>query len=108
MRQWSQRSVVVLALVVAVAGWLIGQRGQTVRGAGDATQPAGHDYTVVSSDGANLVVTDNHAHTVFFYSLDDDDEFGGHLKLRGKIDLAQVGKPELVPEMPPPPKKQPR
>ncbi len=61
---------------------------------------------MVSSDGANLVVTDNRAHTVFYYSLDDDDEFGGRLKLRGKIDLAQVGKPELVTEMPPP-KKQP-
>jgi hypothetical protein len=102
MKTWSMAG---LLLAFAIGGWLLGNRTPPALAA-DNAQAGFPDQTVVSSDGTNLVVTDNRAHKVYYYSLDDDEEFGAHMKLRGKIDLAQIGKPELVTELPPP-KKQP-
>jgi hypothetical protein len=49
-------------------------------------------YTVVETQGHNLLVTDNTTNTLYYYTTDKDKEIGSDLKLRGSIDLTQVGK----------------
>jgi hypothetical protein len=66
---------------------------------------AGHDakvasdthYTVVETEGHNLVVTDNASNTLYFYTVDKGKAPGSELKLRAKVDLNQVGKPTIMP-----------
>lgn len=55
-------------------------------------------YTVIESEGVNLVVVDNTRNTLYFYTCDRDKEAGADLKLRGSIDLNQVGQPVVRPK----------
>jgi hypothetical protein len=52
----------------------------------------GARYSVMDTEGHNLIVTDNQTNTVYFYTVDKGQEAGADLKLRGSIDLNQVGK----------------
>ena len=54
-------------------------------------------YTVIATEGHNLIVTDNSSNTLYFYTIDKNKEIGSELKLRGSVDLNQVGKPEIKP-----------
>jgi hypothetical protein len=63
----------------------------------DASAAATPHYTVVETEAHNLIVTDNKTNTVYFYTIDKDKEVGSELKLRGSIDLSQVGKSTIVP-----------
>lgn len=56
---------------------------------------SGPRYTVVTTDGLRLVVTDNRAQMVYFYALDKTGKPGDPLKLRGTLPLGDVGKPTL-------------
>jgi hypothetical protein len=58
-----------------------------------------HRYTVVSSEGTNLIVVDNHKHTLLFYTVDHGAEPGADLKLRGTVDLTKVGEELLKPKL---------
>jgi len=66
-----------------------------------AIQPAGGQvmhgpkYTVIESQGVNLLVVDNTKNTLYFYTCDQNKEAGSDLKLRGSIDLNQVGQPVI-------------
>jgi uncharacterized protein (TIGR03000 family) len=60
--------------------------------AGPMTGPSS---SVVQTEGHNLIATDNRSNTLYFYTIDKDKEIGSDLKLRGSIDLSQVGKPSL-------------
>ncbi len=62
-------------------------------------------YSVVVTDGLHLVVTDNKTGTTYFYSIDEDEKPGADLKLRGTVDLKQVGKPVIKPVLINPRKK---
>jgi hypothetical protein len=78
--------------VIALAVYL--QPAQAQRAALPAVGP---HYTVVHTEGHNLIVTDNQDNVLYFYTIDKDKEIGSELKLRGKVDLNQVGKPEIKP-----------
>jgi hypothetical protein len=54
-------------------------------------------YNVVETQGHNLIVTDNQTNTIYFYTIDKDKEIGSDLRLRGKLDLTEVGKEVLKP-----------
>jgi hypothetical protein len=54
-------------------------------------------YTVVETQGHNLIVTDNRSNTLYFYTIDKDAKIGSDLKLRGQVDLTQVGKKVIKP-----------
>jgi hypothetical protein len=56
-------------------------------------------YTVVETEATNLLVTDNHTNTLYFYAVDRDQPPGSELKLRGTVDLTQVGKPVIKPKV---------
>ena len=62
-----------------------------------AEPASGARYTVVSTDGAHLIVVDNGTNKLYFYAIDKDGKIGDELKLRGSADLHDVGKPGIKP-----------
>jgi hypothetical protein len=54
-------------------------------------------YTVVDTEGTNLLVVDNAKNVLYFYTCDQGKSAGDPLKLRGSIDLNQVGQPSIKP-----------
>lgn len=89
-------SLVVAAIVVAGVGLAIVQL-QPAHAQRDSAAAAGPRYSIVETQGHNLIVTDNQSNTLYFYTIDKDKEVGTELKLRGQIDLNQVGKPTIKP-----------
>lgn len=85
-------SIGVAAIVLALG---VGQAVLAQNAGGGAG--GGARYTVVMTEGHNLIVTDNQANTLYFYTIDREKEIGSELKLRGSVDLNQVGKPEIKP-----------
>jgi hypothetical protein len=87
-------------LVVALAIGLSATVFRAESAAQPAAQPAAAapKYTVVETDGTNLLVVDNSSNTLYFYTLDQGKEVGDDLHLRGSLDLTQVGKPTLSPK----------
>jgi hypothetical protein len=79
--------------VCLVAGALLITTWAPVQAA--AQMGGGPRYTVVETEGHNLLVTDNGTNTLYYYTIDKDKEIGSDLKLRGSIDLTQVGKNEI-------------
>lgn len=97
---WMKRLPLALAALVVVAALVVLSRYQPAR-AERAAETAGYPrYTVIDTEGHNLIVTDNQTNTLFFYTIDKDQEIGSELKLRGTLDLNQVGKPSLKPMKP--------
>ena len=90
--------LVVVAVVSATIG-AFSTRNVAAReddkGAKGAT--TGPRYSVVETEGHNLLVTDNTTDTLYFYTIDKDAKIGSDLKLRGKIDLKQVGSEVVKP-----------
>ena len=84
-------AALVLLVCVAAARW---QPARAEREGAMGTFP---HYTVVETEGHNLIVTDNGTNTLHFYTIDRDKEIGSDLHLRGSVDLTQVGKPEIKP-----------
>lgn len=82
--------VVGLLLTLSPVGPALGQGG-----AGGSGR-----YTVVATDGTHLIVTDNQASKVYFYAIDQGGKPGDDLKMRGTINLADVGKPTITPTKP--------
>jgi hypothetical protein len=70
--------------------WAFGQRRQPV-----VMPPSGAHYTVVMTEGHNLLVTDNGANKLYFYTIDKDKPIGSPLKLRASVDLSNVGSEEI-------------
>ena len=88
------RLALVVTLVIA-CGILITSLG------GPASGQAGSllnslRYTVVSTEGTNLLVTDNGTNTLYFYTIDEGGEPGDDLELRASIDLNKVGQPVIT------------
>jgi hypothetical protein len=94
---WHGRLFVELALVVALAVMAFAGIRQTALGkAGDEAKVAGGPrYTVVETQGHNLLVADNAANKLYFYTVDKDKPVGSPLKLRAALDLTKVGQPEI-------------
>jgi hypothetical protein len=86
---------VATALVVVVVVALCWQPVQAQRGGGGGTSPR---YSVIDTEGHNLIVTDNQTNTLYFYTIDKEAKVGSELKLRGSIDLTQVGRPVIKPK----------
>jgi uncharacterized protein (TIGR03000 family) len=81
--------LVIVMVGTAFLGPALGQRG------GETGQSP--RSTVVATAGHNLVVTDNRTDTLNFYTVDEDRPIGSDLKLRGRIDLKQVGQSVIRP-----------
>ena len=57
--------------------------------------PMGAHYSVVMTEGHNLLVTDNGTNKLYFYTIDKDKPIGSPLKLRASLDLTKVGEEEI-------------
>jgi hypothetical protein len=86
--------VTALAVLVICLGWFeFRPRVEAQQGNGPAM--AGK-YTVVDTEGTNLVVVDNAKNTLYFYTVEPGKECGDDLHLRGSIDLSHVGQAILT------------
>ena len=85
--------VVVLAVAFLVlpmlANRVLGRAEEPTR-----TAAAPH-YSVVMTEGHNLLVTDNATNNLYFYTTDKDKPIGTPLKLRASIDLTRVGQDQI-------------
>ena len=89
--------VVVLALVIATGLTLLQGQRQTAFAAGDEGKfTGGAHYSVVMTEGHNLLVTDNATNKIYFYTIDKDKPIGSPLKLRASVDLTKVGDQEIT------------
>jgi hypothetical protein len=85
---------IATALVVMVVVVLCWQPALAQKEGGGSASPR---YTVIDTEGHNLIVTDNRNNTLYFYTIDKDAKIGSELKLRATMDLTQVGKPVIKP-----------
>ena len=76
---------------VFVAGALLLTNRESVQGQPGEKKGPGVRYSVVETQGHNLLVTDNATNTLYYYAVDKDAKIGSDLKLRGSVDLSQVG-----------------
>src|SRR5438045_3616219 len=86
-------SVVALAVALVVLANPARQAlGRAEEGAKSAASP---HYSVVMTEGHNLLVTDNASNKLYFYTIDKDKPIGSPLKLRASISLTKVGAEEI-------------
>jgi hypothetical protein len=97
-KSWTQTLLAVVGVAVVAGALALALRGPDPVAAqaagGKGGSPAAH-YTVIETSGHNLLVTDNTTNTLYFYTIDKEEKIGAPLKLRGSLDLTQVGKPEI-------------
>jgi hypothetical protein len=92
---WKNRMPLVIGATLLAAALIVMARSepaQAQRGAADGTGPR---YTVIETQGFNLLVTDNSANKLYYYATDKDVPVGSPMKLRASLDLSQVGKEEI-------------
>jgi hypothetical protein len=92
-------SWLVLAAVAVGAGLGVFLSRPLAGQAQQKEQPAAARYVVVFTEGTNLCVTDNQTSKLYFYTADQGKEPGSDLKLRGTVDLTQVGKDVIKPTL---------
>lgn len=98
MNRMSLRTGAVVLGAALVTGLLLfTSRGQTA-GALQDKAASGPHYTVLETEGHNLIVTDNASNTLYFYTVDKGQPAGADLKLRASVDLNEVGKPLIKPK----------
>lgn len=91
----SKSGLLFFAGAVLIAAALLFTNRESAQGQGKGG--AAGSYSVVATDGAHIIVTDNAASKLYFYTIDKDGKIGDELKLRGSLDLRDVGKPSLKP-----------
>ena len=97
MRTWNPKKWLALAAAVGgLAGVAPAARADVAQQA--AQQPPGQRYSVTWTEGTNLIVTDNRTNTLFYYTVDKDQPAGSPLKLRGSLDLSQIGQQTITPK----------
>jgi hypothetical protein len=96
-KTWQGGSVVVLVLVIALATMMLASTGPIARGtaADEGKLTGGPRYSVIETQGFNLLVADNAANKLYYYATDKDVPVGAPLKLRASLDLSQVGQAEI-------------
>ena len=85
----------VVVMAVALVGLFTSAYPVMGRSADDAKVNGAH-YSVVMTEGHNLLVTDNATNSLYFYTIDKDKPIGSPLKLRASVDLTKVGEPEIT------------
>lgn len=95
----SKRTLCLMVAVVGLTAAVFGPAWGTVQPvAAPGAAAGGPRYTIVDTEGTNLLVVDNNANTLYYYTVDPGKVVGDDLKLRGSIDLTEVGKPVIKPK----------
>jgi 6-phosphogluconolactonase (cycloisomerase 2 family) len=94
---WRTGTLAAFILILAVAMVASPSLRQSAFGktVDEQKSAGGAHYTVVMTEGHNLLVTDNGANKLYFYTIDKDKPIGSPLKLRASVDLAKVGQEEI-------------
>jgi hypothetical protein len=94
---WKNRLMLAaLILLVVVLGLMVMDRLQMAQAQrGPVAAGGGPRYTVIETQGFNLLVTDNARNKLYYYATDKDTPVGAPLKLRASLDLTTVGKEEI-------------
>ncbi|QDT65984.1 hypothetical protein [Calycomorphotria hydatis] len=88
------RSVLFLTAIVVL---LVSSIFYAELSADPPAAPHSGRYDVISTDGSNLIVTDEATNTLYFYVIDEGAKIGDDLKLRGSINLNEVGQESIRP-----------
>jgi hypothetical protein len=94
----SQNGLLVICVVILAVGFIaLWSNSNRVLGLAeqDSRMAGGTHYSVVMTEGHNLLVTDNATNKLYFYTIDKDKPIGSPLKLRASIDLTRVGQEEI-------------
>ena len=92
---WKNRMPMVVGVALMVVALIVLARSQPAQAQrADAAGPGPH-YTVIETQGFNLLVTDNAANKLYYYATDKDAPVGSPMKLRASLDLTQIGKEEI-------------
>ncbi len=94
---WKNRMPMVVGIVLMVVALVLMARSEPAQAqrAPGAPPDSGHRYTVIETQGFNLLVTDNARNKLYYYATDKDAAVGSPLKLRASLDLSQIGKEEI-------------
>jgi hypothetical protein len=94
---WRTGAVAAFIFILAVAMLVSPTLRQSALGktTEDPKAVGGAHYTVVMTEGHNLLVTDNGTNKLYFYTIDKDKPIGSPLKLRASVDLTKVGEEEI-------------
>jgi hypothetical protein len=95
---WKVRIPMAVTAILAAVALVVSVCRQPAQAQREKASTSGPHYTVVMTEGHNLIVTDNHKNILYFYTVDRDAPIGSDLKLRGQLNLTQVGKKVLKPE----------
>jgi hypothetical protein len=82
--------IALMAVALIVMNCLHSAQAQRAEPAG-----SGPRYTVIETQGFNLLVTDNAANKLYYYTSDKEASVGSPMKLRASLDLSQIGREEI-------------
>ena len=96
-RASQNRLLAVCVVILAVGCIALWSNSSRVLGHADqdGKLAGGPHYSVVMTEGHNLLVTDNASNKLYFYTIDKDKPIGSPLKLRASINLTHVGQEEI-------------
>ena len=96
-RASQNRLLAIGVLILAVGCIALWSNSSRVLGHADqdAKLAGGPHYSVVMTEGHNLLVTDNATNKLYFYTIDKDKPIGSPLKLRASVDLTKVGSEQI-------------
>src|SRR5579871_391905 len=92
---WKNRMPIVLGVALMVVALILVAHSGSAQGPGRGPFGPGSRYSVIETQGFNLLVTDNAANKLYYYATDKDAPVGSPMKLRASLDLTQVGKEEI-------------
>jgi hypothetical protein len=92
---WKSRMPMVVGVALLVAALIIFARSPSTGAERADAAASGPRYTVIETQGFNLLVTDNTANKLYYYATDKDVPIGSPMKLRASLDLSQIGREEI-------------
>ena len=92
---WKNRMPMVVGIALMVVALILLARSQPAQAQRAEAAGAGPRYTVIETQGFNLLVTDNAVNKLYYYATDKDVPVGSPMKLRASLDLSQVGREEI-------------
>jgi len=92
---WKNRLPMVIGACLLVAALIVQARSGSAEAQRGAAEGSGPRYSVIETQGFNLLVTDNAAHKLYYYATDKDVPVGAPMKLRASLDLNQIGREEI-------------
>lgn len=92
---WKNRTWMAAGMTLLVVVLMAVARMQPAHAQREGAATSGPRYTVIETQGFNLLVSDNAANKLSYYASDKEAPVGSPLKLRASLDLTQVGREEI-------------